>query len=503
MAGTGTLFGGKSSDIYFLLFRLLGSHMVKSGFSYKEVSSFIEQYGNVEETSFVPKDDGSTKYSNKASRGSNQGPSKRKKEVPGYTPLIYPAFLLEHVVNVRLKDVWPNPVEFIDTPTIFVEPTNEQKAVYDQMIKTFEHEIDSREDGYKLYTQMIDYGFGYLDNPVQFPSAYYNNAAEGVQELIWQAEHLDADQTFPKEQKLQEIVEREMVENRPCIVYVRDTGSSKAERDVRPRLKMKLEEIGAKVCILDSNTVATNKRSEWLEQKIVNEGFDVCIVSQELVKVGLDLLCTPTLIYYQFSWSLYTLQQSARRAFRIGQTEECRNFYLAYANSYQEYVANLVARKLKSAAAINGEASSEGISQMLGDDGDLQSILLKSTKEGTVSISGGAEEWIAEASERSRELLENLNKPILKERIKNKETAAKESTSLFDTLNDVSSNTYDIEDMSVEEALEVVEYCTVSAVISEYKAEIKTVSELQNSTKKVRKNKKVSDDQLVFDLFAV
>jgi len=53
------------------------------------------------------------------------------------------------------------------------------------------------------------------------------------------------------------------------------------------------------------------------------------LLSQELVQVGLDLLCTPTLIFYQFSWSLFTINQAARRAWRIGQTEECRLYYLA------------------------------------------------------------------------------------------------------------------------------------------------------------------------------
>lgn len=73
-----------------------------------------------------------------------------------------------------------------------------------------------------------------------------------------------------------------------------------------------------------------------VKEKMEQEGYDVCIVSQELVKVGLDLLCTPTLIYYQFSWSLFTINQSARRAWRIGQSQECRLFYLAYSGTFQE-----------------------------------------------------------------------------------------------------------------------------------------------------------------------
>lgn len=203
-----------------------------------------------------------------------------------------------------------------------------------------------------------------------------------------------------------------MSEGRKSIVYVRDTGSTVAQRDVRPRLKQKLEEIGAKVCILDTTTTATNRRSEWLEKKMLEEGYDVCIVSQELVKVGLDLLCTPTLIYYQFSWSLFTINQSSRRSWRIGQTQECRLFYLAYKDCYQHYMADLIARKNKATQAINGDISSEGISAMLGSDsGDLQSMLIQSIKNGDKpALEGSAEEWISQTSDRAREILTNIAK---------------------------------------------------------------------------------------------
>src|SRR5690606_28367588 len=148
----------------------------------------------------------------------------------------------------------------------------------------FERAIDNHDEGYKLYLSMTDYGVAYPDNPFTFPNATLKTF-DGKRDLIWEATHLSEDCTLPKEKKLQEIIEGEMAEGRKSIVYVRDTGSSVSERDIRPRLKQKLEEIGAKVCVLDTGTTSTNARSEWLEQKMEEEGYDVCIVSQELVKV--------------------------------------------------------------------------------------------------------------------------------------------------------------------------------------------------------------------------
>lgn len=503
IAGTGTLFGGKAEDVYYLLWRLFPQEMVKTGFEFREVTKFNEQFGNIEETIYEPKEESQT-YSNKASRGGQR--TSRKKVVPGISPFIFANYMLENVINVRLTDVWPDPVELVDTPTIMVDMTEEQQEAYNRMIARFEDEIDRREDGFKLYTQMLDYGIAYPDNPINFPDALFKNM-NGERELICTPSQLDSEQTFPKEKKLQEIVQTEIAEGRPAIVYVRDTGSSVSERDIRPRLKAKLEEIGAKVCILDTTTTATNRRSEWLEKKIVEEGYDVCIVSQELVKVGLDLLCTPTLIYYQFSWSLFTIQQSSRRAWRIGQTEECRLYYIAYKNCYQQYMAELIAKKMVATAMINGDVSSDGLSAMLGDEGDLQSMLLQSVKDGTMKLEGVAEDWIAQTSDRARELLENIGKPkAIERRLKQIEQSKEDKLT---TDEDIFNFPIDdiTEEFDAQEAGEIVEYFKVTEQITK----IVTVAEIQKKnaeaqkTTKGRKPKKekVSEDQLAFDLFAV
>lgn len=407
VAGTGTLFGGKAEDIYYLLWRLFPSDMAASGYAYEEVTKFNEEYGNIEETTVTGKGE-SSEYSNTNSRGGNSRST--KKVMPGISPFIYGKYLIQNVINVRLKDVWPDPVELVDTPTIFVPMSEELKENYDNMVNSFEHAIDSWDNGNQLYMKLTDYGIAYPDNPFTFPDAWGKNL-EGGRDLIWEARHLNPDCTLPKEAKLQEIIQAEMAEGRKSIVYVKDTGSSVEERDLRPRLKQKLEEIGAKVFILDTTSTKTNNRSDFLKNKIEKEGYDVCIVSQELVKVGLDLLCTPTLIYYQFSWSLFTINQSAKRAWRIGQDQECRLFYLAYENSYQETMAELIAKKNMATQAINGEVSSEnGLSAMLGDEGDLQSMLIQSVKKGGSAMKGSAEEWINQTSDRARELLANIGK---------------------------------------------------------------------------------------------
>lgn len=403
VGGTGTLFGGKAEDVYFTLWRLFPHLMVENGYKYSEVHKWNEEYGNIETTIYNHDDKG--EYSNKQSRG---GTRRTEKVLPGISPFVFSKFLVQNSVLVRLVDVWPDPVELINVPTILVEPDEDLLKHYQRMVTTFENAIQSREDGHKLYLPLTQTGIAYPDNPFTYPS-FAIKTETGERELIWEPEEFSKERILNKEKKLQEIIKGEIEEGRKSIVYVRDTGSSVEGRDVRPRLKEILEQVGAKVCILDTSTTATNKRSEWLQKKIEKEGYDVCIVSQELVQVGLDLLCTPTLIFYQFSWSLFTINQAARRAWRIGQTEECRLYYLAYKNTFQEQMATLIAQKNKAAGAINGEVSSDGLNAMLGDDGDLQSMLIQSIKKGTV-LKGSTEEWTAEASERAREILAGIGK---------------------------------------------------------------------------------------------
>lgn len=81
-----------------------------------------------------------------------------------------------------------------------------------------------------------------------------------------------------------------------------------------------------------------------------------------------------------------------------------------YKDTFQESMATLIAMKNRATAAINGEVSSDGLSAMLGDSGDLQSMLIESVKKGNKVIKGSAEDWVSQTSDKARELLANIGK---------------------------------------------------------------------------------------------
>ncbi|PEB54545.1 hypothetical protein COO03_04695 [Bacillus sp. AFS098217] len=408
VGGTGTLFGGRASDVFYTLWRVFPHKMVEAGFRYNSLMEWNETYGNIERTYYH---DGEVS-SNVASCGA-QGTLDKSKVVPGISPYVFTKFLMDTTINVRLKDVWPSPVELVNVPTILVDMSEEQQEAYEHMKKSYEKAIEEAKgtpDLGKLWLSYIRTGNSYPDNMNHYPDYYIDDAKT---KLVWSSKgyKFTEDCIQPKEKKLQDILRTEISEGRPTIIYVSDTGTSVKERDIQPRLKRVAEQVpGAKVEILRTDTVAPPKRSEWLKEQVKN-GVNVIICSQELVKVGLDLLSTPTLVFYQFSFSLFTLNQAARRHWRIGQTHQCRTFYLAYRNTFQQQIAGLIAEKNKAAEAMNGDATSDGLNAMLGDTGDLQTLLIQNIKSGK-QLKGSTEEWASAASEKTKELLANIGKVV-------------------------------------------------------------------------------------------
>ena len=111
-----------------------------------------------------------------------------------------------------------------------------------------------------------------------------------------------------------------------------------------------------------------DRREAWVAER-VQEGLDVLVCHPRLVQTGLDLLDFPTVCWYETDYSVYTLRQASRRSWRIGQTRPVRVVYLAYRQTLQADALTLVAKKLQSSLAVEGELPEDGLAAY-GDDGD-------------------------------------------------------------------------------------------------------------------------------------
>ena len=87
-----------------------------------------------------------------------------------------------------------------------------------------------------------------------------------------------------------------------------------------------------------------------------------------LVQTGLDLIDLPTIVWGEVDYSVYTMRQASRRSWRIGQKHPVKVVFIAYQNSLQGDALKLVAKKLQSPQAVEGELPEDGLAAYGYDD---------------------------------------------------------------------------------------------------------------------------------------
>jgi hypothetical protein len=160
-------------------------------------------------------------------------------------------------------------------------------------------------------------------------------------------------------------------------VFVAQTGAL----DIQPRLEKLLAGVpGARPFILRQNSVETSERDAYVEKR-VESGHNVMIANPRLLQTGFDLVDFPTLIFYEADYSLYVMSQAARRAWRIGQANECRTYYLYYSATMEARAIDLISRKQAAAALLGGDADGGGLAQLSGGSNSLLAELARTIAE--------------------------------------------------------------------------------------------------------------------------
>ena len=183
-------------------------------------------------------------------------------------------------------------------------------------------------------------------------------------DVIVQVPPLSEERLYPKEKALIDMVAAERMEGRRVLVYTTHTGT----RDITERMDDMLTRHGFRVAVMKAEAVAPERREAWVAEK-VKQGIDVMICHPRLVQTGLDLIDFPTLIWYETDYSVYVSRQASRRSWRIGQTRPVKVVYMSYRNTLQADALKLVAKKLQSSLAVEGELPEDGLAAY-GDDGD-------------------------------------------------------------------------------------------------------------------------------------
>ena len=400
LALTGTLFGGYSSNLFYLLQRF--SPALRSSYGYKEETRFVEHYGVMERTTREDAD------------GEDGRVSKRRKtatirERPGLSPALLP-HLLFNTVFLRLADVaenLPPYAEEIEILRMEGEQYDVHQAFKGELTAELERQLACGSK--KLLGAYVQSLLHHPDTPWREESVYSPDK-EGVPRLVTHAEALGDSVVYPKEQRLIDIALAEKRRGRRMMVFVQGTD----RRDITGRLKTLLEREGLKTAVLKSKTVSAKKREAWVERE-VELGVDIIICHPRIVQTGLDLIAFPTLMFYQVEYSVYTLRQASRRSWRIGQAQPVKVIHLAYEETVQVQALKLIAKKAQASLALEGELVEGGLVGMA--DEDLMLSLAKSLVSGgddspIIDLSSAAsdeDDFITELPPREQSILEVLD----------------------------------------------------------------------------------------------
>ena len=358
---SGTLMGGYSSTLFHLLYRF--SPEIRTEFGRSEERRWITRYGFEEYTVGKPDDDA-------IEDGRNSRRRKFRKvirERPGLVPSAL-FHIIGNTVFLRLADVASGLPSYEEQVMLSSMDSEEDSTGYSQRsaYNTVFDELRKR-----LAVALKAGSKRLLATYLQTLLAYPDGCTRGEtvfdprsEDIIVQVPPLSEERLYPKEKALVDLVAAERLEGRRVLVYATHTGT----RDITGRMDDILTRHGFRVAVMKADAVAPDRREAWVADR-VKQGIDVMICHPRLVQTGLDLIDFPTICWYETDYSVYVMRQASRRSWRIGQTRPVKVVFMSYRNTLQADALKLVAKKLQSSLAVEGELPDDGLAAY-GDDGD-------------------------------------------------------------------------------------------------------------------------------------
>ena len=361
--------GGYSSTLFHLLYRF--SPEIRTEFGRSEEHRWIARYGFEEHTIGKPDDDPveDGRYSRRRKY------RKTVRERPGLAPSAL-FHLIGNSVFLRLSDVasgLPSYEEQVLLSGMDREPDTRsgsgtgptgfsQREAYDHVFTTLRQALaEALAKGSKrLLAAYLQTLLAYPDGCTRGETVFDPRTGD----VLVQVPPLSEGKLYPKEQSLVDLVAAERLAGRRVLVYATHTGT----RDITGRMEEFLTRQGFRVSVLKADTVAPDRREAWVEER-VKEGVDVLVCHPRLVQTGLDLVDFPTICWFETDYSVYTMRQASRRSWRIGQKRPVKVVFMAYRNTLQAEALKLVAKKLQSSLAVEGELPEDGLAAF-GDEGD-------------------------------------------------------------------------------------------------------------------------------------
>lgn len=368
LALTGTIYGGRATSLFFLLYRL--SPQVRAEFKWTDAQRWAERYGILERV--TKRDQGD--------EGNGVFSAKRRsktyvRELPGASPELA-ARLLDMTAFVTLADLgFPLPPfsEYAEE----IGMSKRQGETYAKLDRDLTEELRER-----LANGDQSLLGAYLQALLGRPAASFREEVvlDKYGKVVATAPAVD-EPMFPKEKWLVELCQAERARGRRVLVYCRQT----ATRDITPRLLALLTQAKLRADVLKAS-VGASQREDWLHKRVKQGMLDVLITNPKLVETGLDLVDFHTVVWFETDYSLYTVMQAARRTWRLGQTQPVAVWYVVYRATMEHRAAALIGQKLAAAKLLYGDAVEGALIQNADPGRGLLTELTRTAIDGATVI---------------------------------------------------------------------------------------------------------------------
>ncbi len=350
---TGTLSNGYAGSLFRLYYVL--NPQVRRDFGYHELERWIDLYGKRQTTRKT--------YKEPEEAGHGAASDRRVgkpviREIAGFAPQGL-AYVLPRSTFLELSDVLAALPPYREEVHV-VEMDNMLAGAYDDFEATI-----TRELGHLLARgdqSALSSWWNALRHYPNLPYLGWTCQVKKTGEVLGRAPKLPENRLYMKERAIAALVQQEVETGRRVLIYTENSGYY----DIMPRLKKILEQKvhgrGGKplqVAILRSTTVETIDREAWLSNQVA-AGCDVLLCNPKLVKVGLDLIDFPTIVYASLPTGIADLRQSSRRPMRPGQHRPVKVVFFLYP-TMESRLMHLMAQKMRAALMVEGKLPGEGL----------------------------------------------------------------------------------------------------------------------------------------------
>jgi hypothetical protein len=366
---TGTLMGGYADDLFHLLWRIMPERMIEDGFRYVRGSlgtaamSFMRQHGVLKD--IYKETEGGA---HKTARGRKINVTTVK--APGFGPQGIARYVLPFTAFLKLKDIGEGVLPAYREHFREVPMRADQAETYATLKQTLTSELKEalRRGDKSLLGVVLNVLLAWPDCAFREEIVRHPRTRAVLTSL---PPLFDKPEAMPKEAEVIALCKAEKAEGRRTLVYSVYSGT----RDTTARLKAMCEAEGLRAAVLRAS-IDTIRREDWIFEQ-VDRGVDVVITNPELVKTGLDLLDFPTIAFLQTGYNVYTLQQAARRSWRIGQKQPVDVHFFGYGGTTQTTCLQLMAKKIAVSQSTSGDVPETGLDVLSQEDDSIEVALAK------------------------------------------------------------------------------------------------------------------------------